>query len=61
MGVIGYELGFGKHPWLFSEHPFLPDRPDVEAQRMRYFGKYTEADRKLVAAEPVGPSQLDCT
>ncbi|KAF2191717.1 hypothetical protein K469DRAFT_695856 [Zopfia rhizophila CBS 207.26] len=28
MGVTGYELRYGSHPWKFAQNPWRPDRPD---------------------------------
>lgn len=65
LGVIGYELSFGNHPWAFSEHPYQPGGPHNQQYladlRRRYSEKYQQGIHKLKEAKPVGPNQLDCT
>lgn len=61
LGVIGMQLSFGSHPWSFSEHPFQPDRPDLEAQRAGFLERHERAQQKLMAAVAGPPDRLDCT
>lgn len=61
MGVVGYELSYGRHPWrFFSLNPFRPG-PAFESSRPAFHKAYESAMRVLNAGGPVEPNQLDRT
>lgn len=56
MGVIGFELTYGRHPWRFARNPWRSDRQDCESLRPDFNKRYEEAidllTRDASTAEP---------
>ncbi|KFY92196.1 hypothetical protein V500_04257 [Pseudogymnoascus sp. VKM F-4518 (FW-2643)] len=47
LGVIGYELTYGHHPWRFSLNPWRDDKKECEELRSAFHEKYQEAIDRL--------------
>lgn len=56
LGVIGFELTYGRHPWRFARNPWRDDRKDCERLRPEFAKRYDEAIGMLIrdagTAEP---------
>ena len=56
LGVIGYELMYGYHPWRMALNPWRNDKEDCEKLRPKFDQKYEEATdiltRDASTAEP---------
>ena len=47
LGVIGYELTYGHHPWRFRLNPWRDDNPKCRELRSAFHEKYQEAIDRL--------------
>lgn len=56
MGVIGYELTYGYHPWKLSKNPWRPGK-EHESLRPVFHAKYREASHRLDRDKAITGSQ----
>lgn len=47
LGIIGYELTYGHHPWRFSLNPWRDDNPKCKELRSAFHEKYRKAINRL--------------
>jgi serine/threonine protein kinase len=59
MGVIGFQLSYGRHPWRFSMDPYRPG-PTFMSLRPAFNREYEKVMGLLGERSHVASGQLDC-
>lgn len=43
LGVVGFEMRYGRHPWKLARNPWRDDNEDCESLRRAFSEEYEEA------------------